>query len=102
LVGSRILCGNITPKGGGIAQERGMYLICDNGYLRWPTSICPYEGAAKSTLEGYFSTNLESVRKDVECTFGILKKRWKILNHGLLHRDISVCKKNICEVLLST
>jgi hypothetical protein len=49
-----------------------MYLICDNGYLRWPTSICLYEGAAKSTLEGYFSTNLESVCKDVERTFGIL------------------------------
>ncbi len=25
--------------------------------------------------------------------FGILKKRWKILNNGLLYRDISVCKK---------
>jgi hypothetical protein len=72
-------------EGGGIAQERDMYLICDNIYLRWPTSICLYEGAAKSTLEGHFSTNLESVCKDVKCTFGILKKRWKILNHGLLY-----------------
>ena len=80
---------------GGITQERGMYLICDNGYLCWPASICLYEGSAKSTLKGYFSTNLESVRKDVECTFGILKKRWKILNHELLYRDISVCKNNI-------
>jgi hypothetical protein len=26
---------------------------------------------------GYFSSNLESVRNDVECLFGILKKRWK-------------------------
>ena len=56
---------------GEVRTERGMYLICDNGYLRWPQSICPYEGANKATLEGYFSTNLESVRKDVECTFGI-------------------------------
>jgi hypothetical protein len=35
-----------------------------------------------TTLEGYFSTNVESVRKDVECVFGILKKQWRILDHG--------------------
>ena len=62
--------------------DRGMYLICDSGSLRWPTSICPYSGADNSTVEGYFLTNLESVQKDVKCTFGILKKRWKVLNHG--------------------
>ena len=42
---------------------------------------------------GFFSTNLESVRKDVECTFGILKKRWRVLNNGILFRDINVCDK---------
>ena len=78
---------------GRVKEERGMYLICDNGYLRWPESICPYESADKTTLEGYFSTNLESVRKDVECTFGILKKRWRILNNGLFYRDIAKCEK---------
>jgi hypothetical protein len=56
---------------GNIRLERGMFLICDNGYLRWPTSICPYSKANDATLEGYFLTNLESVQKDVECTFGI-------------------------------
>ncbi len=61
--------------GDGIVQlERGMYLICDNGYLVWPTSICPYLKANNTTPEGLFSTNLESVRKDVECTFGIFKE----------------------------
>ncbi len=44
-------------------------------------------------MEGYFSSNLESVRKDVECTFGILKKRWRVLNNGLMYRDIKVCEK---------
>jgi hypothetical protein len=29
----------------------------------------------------------------VECTFGMLKKRWKILNNGLLYRIIKVCEK---------
>ena len=69
--------------------------ICDNGYFRWPTSICPYASVDNSTLEGYFSTNLDSVRKDVGCTFGILKKRWQTLNN---YCDIRTCEKvfNAC------
>ena len=78
---------------GRIEKERGAYLICDNGYHRWPISISPYANADCASLEGYFSTNLESIRKDVECTFGILKKRWRILNDGLHYRDIQACEK---------
>jgi hypothetical protein len=83
---------------GRVDYDRGAYLICDNGYLRWPTSICPYSGCENSSLEGYFSTNLESVRKDVECTFGILKKRSQTLNNGLNYRDITTCERvfNAC------
>ena len=32
------------------------------------------------------------MRKDVECTFGILKKRWRVLNNGLMYQDIKVCE----------
>ncbi len=63
-------------KEGCIKHGRGVYLICDNRYLQRPLSICPYKGHKCATLEGYFSLNLKSVHKDVECTFGILKKRW--------------------------
>ena len=31
------------------------------------------------------------MRKDVECTFGILKKHLKVLNNGILFCDINVC-----------
>ena len=63
---------------GNVCVETGTYLICDNGYLCWPTTICPYmrSESAGTRLEDLFSTNLESVRKDVECVFGILKSRW--------------------------
>jgi hypothetical protein len=27
---------------GNIHKENGAYLICDNGYLQWPTLICPF------------------------------------------------------------
>jgi hypothetical protein len=69
----------------------GMYLICNNGYLQWPTSIYPYTHVGAVTTEGYFSANLESLRKDVTCTFGILKKRWRIHNHDFQYCDINVC-----------
>jgi hypothetical protein len=55
--------------------RKSMYLIHDNGYLRWPISIGPYTHVDQVTIEGYFSANLKSVCKDVECTsLGILKK----------------------------
>ena len=44
----------------------GIYLICDGGYLRWPTLICPYTGRSVASREGYFSAHLESIRKDGE------------------------------------
>jgi hypothetical protein len=65
-----------------------MYLICDNGYLLWPTSICPYSKANNATLEGFFMTNLESFRKDVECTFGILKFKVDDGNRGIPWIDL--------------
>ncbi len=57
-----------------IIQENGAYLICDNGYLQWPTLICPFMRLEGNTpLESCFSANVESVSKDVECCFGIVR-----------------------------
>ena len=39
-----------------------------------------------------FTANLESVRKDVECVFGILKERWNCLQQGFKFRSIGVCR----------
>ena len=44
---------------GTVATDVGAYLISDNGYLRWPITICPFTHAKKTTLEGYFSCNFE-------------------------------------------
>jgi len=33
--------------------------------------------------KSWWSKRLESMRKDVECTFGILKGRWQILKSGV-------------------
>jgi hypothetical protein len=86
-------CWQFYAADGSICHEQGLYVVCDNGYLSWPTLICPFTQAREGTLEGYFSSNIEGVRKDVECTFGILKKRWRVLSHGFTHRDINICEK---------
>lgn len=81
--------------------SKGVYLICDGGYLRWKTLICPYRGAPEHGRRGYFNTNLESIRKDVECTFGILKKRWRILDYGIHYTDMAYCEQIfvVCAML---
>ena len=54
----------------------------DNGYHNWSTTVPPFK-ATTSRKEIRFSEWLESMRKDVECTFGILKGRWRILKTGI-------------------
>ena len=78
---------------GTVRTSKGMFLFYDNGYLTWLTTICPHAHFDSTTMEVFFSTNLESVRKDVECTFGILKKCWRVFNNEILFCDIDVCDK---------
>ena len=61
---------------------KGAYVIVDNGYLAWPTTIPPVKDTCNRS-ELRFSQWLEALRKDVECTFGILKGRWRILKTGI-------------------
>ena len=71
---------------------KGVWIVVDNGYHNWSTTVPPF------TRTGYqdeirWSEWLESMRKDVECTFGILKGRWRILKTGVrLHDTASVDK----------
>jgi hypothetical protein len=60
----------------------GCYVIVDNGYLQWSTTVPPHKRSSNRS-ELRFSQWLESLRKDVECTFGILKGRWRILKTGI-------------------
>ena len=40
---------------GKVRIDVGYYSICNNGYLQWLTSICPYLHADKSSMEGYLN-----------------------------------------------
>ncbi|CAB1097890.1 unnamed protein product [Ectocarpus sp. CCAP 1310/34] len=59
-------------------QLKGCYLLVDNGYHKWVTLIPPSKYPIDQN-DLAFSKRLESVRKDVECFFGIVKGRFRIL-----------------------
>jgi hypothetical protein len=66
-----------------ILRLKGAYVIVlDNGCLGWSTTVPPFKDLC-NRLELRFSQWLESMRKDVECTFGILKGCWQILKSGI-------------------
>ena len=57
-------------------------LLVDNGYLQWLCTVPPF--TITSDMDKIrWSKWLESMRKDVECTFGIFKGRWQILKSGI-------------------
>jgi hypothetical protein len=63
-------------------EFQGGWLLCDNGYPAWPCLVPPLKEPV--TFQEYrFSEWLESMRKDVECTFGILKGHFRILKSGI-------------------
>ena len=73
-------------------QYQGCYVIVDNGYLKWSVTIPPMKRSMKRS-EIRFSEWIESLRKDVECTFGILKCRWRVLKHGIRLHGIESCDR---------
>ena len=64
---------------GGMRSFVGCYLITDGGYLRWPCLLSGLEEAGNKALRRYTKA-IAATRKDVECTFGSLKKRFTWLN----------------------
>jgi len=61
-----------------LEQVFGLWLLTDNGYHRWRATIPPMKSPLTPD-ECVWTTAAESVRKDVECVFGILKRRFRIL-----------------------
>ena len=64
-------------------EHTGVWAMCDNGYHNWRCLMPP----VKHTQSCNWSRMLESMRKDVECTFGILKKRFRVLRIPMLYRS---------------
>ena len=53
-------------------KYKGAWILVDGGYPSWTSLICPFKDTS-SIREQRWSRWAESMRKDVECTFGIMK-----------------------------
>ena len=65
---------------------KGAYYICDGGYHKWTCMINPMKHTSVRS-DRLWSEWLESTKKDVECTFGSLKSRWRFLRNGIVLQD---------------
>jgi hypothetical protein len=63
---------------------RHPYLICDAGYHRWRRTQCGLS-CPTTAAENAYNEMFESIRKDVECTIGILKIRFRMLKNLFLN-----------------
>jgi hypothetical protein len=73
-----------------------MYLIVDGGYHKWRCLQCPLKHSAIHR-EMLWSKWLETVRKDVECVFGVLKGRFRCLKLPVYYHD----KKSIDDMFFT-
>jgi hypothetical protein len=82
-------------KENGIIRKQkyiGGWFITDNGYQPWSIFVPPHKSWDNDDVID-FAEWIESMRKDVECSFGILKKRWRVLKHGFKLEDALQCDK---------
>ena len=67
---------HLYDANGQLKPWRGIYIIVDGGFHQWRCLQAPLK---HTSSDGGWSKRLESVRKDSECTFGTLKKRFRVL-----------------------
>jgi Plant transposon protein len=68
----------------------GCWIMCNIGYLNWSCLVSPIKDPIEFK-EKLWSEWLESMQKDFECTFGIMKGLFGILKTGIkLHKIKSV------------
>jgi hypothetical protein len=69
---------------------KGAYLITDNGFPDdWSFMVCPFKDAFQRK-DVLWSEWIESIRKDVECFFGLLKARFRLLTKAIEY-GVFVC-----------
>lgn len=73
---------------GDLQSFMGVWILVDGGYLPWSCTVCPIK-ETESIKATRWSKWAESMRKDVECTFGILKGRWRILKTGIRIQNLT-------------
>jgi Plant transposon protein len=76
----------LYDQNGELFNCRGAYLITDGGYPEFAVFIDPdHKRMSRNVV--LWSEWLESVRKDIECTFGILKQRFRFLRDSVVYHN---------------
>jgi hypothetical protein len=99
--------GKLAEVQGVMFDERGEPCICKGGYIivdgGYPKSQYLIDGTTHSwdVRTTVWSEWLESVRKDVECFFGIMKSRFRIFANAIqLHNFFDIeCAWRSCIIL---
>ena len=73
-------------KDGNVKHVYGVYALVDGGYHFWRVLICG-NSFASDVFSARFAKLLESVHKDPERFFGIIKKRFHSIDGGMRWRD---------------
>ena len=78
----------LLKENGDMEIWKGLYLVTDGGFFNYSVFVNPYTTRFSRDYL-LWSEWLESVRKDVECTFGILKVRFRFLRNAVSYHNAS-------------
>ena len=78
-------------------RVKGCYVLCDGGYGDWRNLVSAYRCVAPGSYKANWSHRVGSVRKDSECTFGMLKARFRIL-YGRQYRHNATDVEHVFKV----
>jgi len=82
-------------------QHEGVYVLTDGGYCGWRTTVSPIAHPRPGSAEERWNKHHESLRKNVECAFGIIKIRFRVLRSTILRRDTNAVEDmfKVCACL---
>ena len=91
---------NLYNEFGELYKCKGGYILVDGGFVNSIVFIEPDKFRINRDAVLY-SEWLKSVRKDVECFFGILKKRWTWFRNGICYHSPATLEsafKTVCAL----
>ncbi len=75
-----------SKDGAKTTRYKGCYVLCDGGYGDWRNLVSAFSCVEPFSPRANWSHRVGSVRKDSECTFGVLKARFRVLTSRMYRR----------------
>ena len=70
---------------------QGVYCLSDDGYHQWSTTVSSFKRPTPGTWAAKWTRWHESLRKEIECCFGRMKKKFRILAVPMTRRNEIDC-----------